>query len=84
MKTVSGEKGDIYCLAKHQSTENAFIAFRCQICGGRMQRHFEQHHELSLRSRCCSITESGAVSVQHELAGVFQKSELLANCGSFN
>ncbi|MEA0465437.1 Rpn family recombination-promoting nuclease/putative transposase, partial [Escherichia coli] len=47
MKTVSGEEGYIYCLAEHQSTENAFMAFRMlRYAVAAMQRHFEQHHEL--------------------------------------
>ncbi|OSL81321.1 putative cytoplasmic protein, partial [Escherichia coli TA008] len=49
MKTVSGEEGYIYCLAEHQSTENAFMAFRMlRYAVAAMQRHFEQHHELPL------------------------------------
>ncbi|HFI1710164.1 TPA: Rpn family recombination-promoting nuclease/putative transposase [Escherichia coli] len=49
MKTISGEDGYIYCLAEHQSTENAFMAFRMlRYAVAAMQRHFEQHHELPL------------------------------------
>ena len=52
MKTVSGEEGYIYCLAEHQSTENAFMAFRMlRYAVAAMQRHFEQHHEKHSRSR---------------------------------
>ncbi|EPR5291382.1 TPA: Rpn family recombination-promoting nuclease/putative transposase, partial [Escherichia coli] len=49
MKTISGEDGYIYCLAEHQSTENAFMAFRMlRYAVAAMQRHFEQYHELPL------------------------------------
>ncbi|EIW7463030.1 Rpn family recombination-promoting nuclease/putative transposase [Escherichia coli] len=49
MKTVSGEDGYIYCLVEHQSTENAFMAFRMlRYAVAAMQRHFEQYRELPL------------------------------------
>lgn len=49
MKTVSGEDGYVYCLVEHQSTENAFMAFRMlRYAVAAMQRHFEQHKVLPL------------------------------------
>ena len=49
MKTVDGEDGYIYCLVEHQSTENAFMAFRMlRYAVAAMQRHFEQHKTLPL------------------------------------
>lgn len=49
MKTVSGEDGYVYCLVEHQSTENAYMAFRMlRYAVAAMQRHFEAHKVLPL------------------------------------
>ena len=49
MKTVSGEDGYVYCLVEHQSTENAYMAFRMlRYSVAAMQRHFEAHKVLPL------------------------------------
>lgn len=49
MKTVSGGDGYVYCLVEHQSTENAYMAFRMlRYAVAAMQRHFEQHKALPL------------------------------------
>ncbi|HAY4852736.1 TPA: Rpn family recombination-promoting nuclease/putative transposase, partial [Escherichia coli] len=49
MKTVSGEDGYVYCLVEHQSTENAYMAFRMlRYAVAAMQRHVEAHKVLPL------------------------------------
>ena len=86
MKTVSGEDGYVYCLVEHQSTENAYMAFRMlRYAVAAMQRHVEAHKVLPLVIPVLFYHgERSPYPYSMNWLEYFRNPELAANTRSFN